>query len=88
MTNFAPIEPDTATGTTAELLMQVKNSSGAVPNMTKTMANSPTLFRSWLALADAASTGKLPPAARDWPAVALADDRSHRCGAGRSAVCR
>ena len=39
-TNFAPVDPDSATGKAAELLAQVQKSLGLTPNMTKVMANS------------------------------------------------
>ena len=48
MTNFAPIEPETATGKAADLLAQVQKSLGLTPTMTKVMANSPALLKSYL----------------------------------------
>ncbi len=72
MSHFAPVEPDAATGTTAELFVQVKKSLGAVPNMAKAMVNSPTLVKSWLALADAVGSGTLDPAVRERLAIASA----------------
>lgn len=72
MTNFAPIEPDSATGAAAELLTQVKKALGAVPNMAKGMANSPTLLKSFLALSGAVSSGTLPPAVRERLAISTA----------------
>jgi hypothetical protein len=44
-TNFAPVDPDSATGKAAELLAQVQKSLGLTPNMTKVMANSPPCSR-------------------------------------------
>ncbi|MGV9801555.1 carboxymuconolactone decarboxylase family protein [Mycobacterium sp. NPDC003449] len=72
MTHFAPVEPDTATGETADLFREVKKSLGAVPNMAKVMVNSPTLVRSWLALAGATSAGTIDPAVRERLAIATA----------------
>ena len=72
MTNFTPIEPETATGQAAELLGQVKASLGLVPNMTKVMANSPTLLRAYLALSGAVSGGALPAGVRERLAIATA----------------
>lgn len=72
MTNFAPIEPETATGEVADLLAQVQKSLGLVPNMTKVMANSPTLLRSYLALSGEAGKGVLKPAVRERLAIATA----------------
>lgn len=72
MTNFAPIEPETATEPAAELLAQVKNSFGLVPNMTKVMANSPALLTAYLALSGAVSDGVLPAGTRERLAISTA----------------
>ena len=72
MTQFAPVEPDTATGKAAELLAQVHKSLGLTPNMTKVMANSPALLKSYLALSGAVAGGTLPPAVRERLAIATA----------------
>ena len=72
MTNFAPIEPETATGQAAELLTQVKNALGLIPNMTKVMANSPALLKGYLALSGAVSGGVLPAGVRERLAISTA----------------
>ena len=72
MTNFAPIEAETATGRAAELLTQVKASLGLVPNMTKVMANSPTLLTAYLALSGAVGGGVLPTGTRERLAISTA----------------
>lgn len=72
MTNFAPVEPDTATGKASELLAQVQKSLGLTPNMTKVMANSPALLQSYLALSGAVAGGALKPAVRERLAIATA----------------
>lgn len=72
MTNFAPIELETATGEAARLLTQVKNTLGLVPNMTKVMANSPALLKAYLALSGAVSDGVLPAATRERLAISTA----------------
>jgi uncharacterized peroxidase-related enzyme len=72
MTNFAPVEPDTATGKAAELLVQVQKSLGQTPNMHKVMANSPALLKSYLALSGAVAGGTLPAAVRERLAIATA----------------
>ncbi|MCE5291038.1 MAG: carboxymuconolactone decarboxylase family protein [Nocardiaceae bacterium] len=71
-TTITPIEPDNATGITAELLTQVKEAFGLVPNMTKVMANSPALLRSYLALAGAVGSGTLSAGVRERLAIATA----------------
>ncbi len=72
MTNYAPIEPETATGQTAELLAQVKSALGLIPNMTKVMANSPALLKAYLALFGAVSGGVLPVGVRERLAISTA----------------
>src|SRR6516225_7259911 len=72
MTKFAPVDPATATGKAAELLAQVQKSIGKTPNMTKVMANSPTLLQSYLALSGAVARGTLKPAVRERLAIASA----------------
>ncbi|MUL75505.1 carboxymuconolactone decarboxylase family protein [Mycolicibacterium sp. CBMA 226] len=72
MTHFTPVEPEAATGKAAELLAQVQKSIGLTPNMTKVMANSPTLLQSYLALSGAVAGGILKPAVRDRLAIASA----------------
>jgi uncharacterized peroxidase-related enzyme len=72
MTNFTPVESETATGKAAELLAQVQKSLGRTPNMTKVMANSPTLLQSYLALSGAVAGGTLKPAVRERLAIASA----------------
>lgn len=72
MTHFALIEPEAASGTAAELLTKVQKALGSTPNMTKAMANSPTLLKTYLALFSAVGTGKLPAAVRQRLAIATA----------------
>jgi len=72
MTDFAPVEPESATGTAADLLAQVHRSLGLTPNMTKVMANSPALLQGYLALSGAVGGGVLRPAVRERLAIATA----------------
>jgi uncharacterized peroxidase-related enzyme len=71
-TTIAPVQPETATGAAKELLDQVQRSLGLVPEMTKVMANSPALLRSYLALNGAVATGAIPAAVRERLAIATA----------------
>ncbi len=72
MTDFAPVEPETATGKAADLLAQVHKSLGVTPTMTKVMANSPALLQGYLALSGAVAGGTLKPAVRERLAIATA----------------
>ena len=74
---FTPIEPESASGSTADLLIRVWKSLGSAPNMTKVMANSPTLLKSYLALFSAVSAGTIPAAVRVRLAIATA--QLNRC---------
>ncbi len=72
MTTFALIDPDTATGSAADLLHQVQDRLGLTPNMAKAMANSPTLLESYLALSGVVGRGSLSAQVREQLAVATA----------------
>jgi uncharacterized peroxidase-related enzyme len=72
MTNFAPVDPNSATGKAAELLVQVQKSLGQTPNMTRAMANSPALLKSYLVLSGAVAGGTLPAAVRERLAISTA----------------
>ncbi|MGV9803747.1 carboxymuconolactone decarboxylase family protein [Mycobacterium sp. NPDC003449] len=72
MTYFVAVEPDAASGKAADLLAQVQKTLGSTPNMTKVMANSPALLKSYLALFSAVATGSIPAAVRARLAIATA----------------
>ena len=72
MTDFAPVEPQTATGKAADLLAQVRQTLGLTPTMTKVMANSPALLQGYLALSGAVAGGTLKPGVRERLAIATA----------------
>jgi uncharacterized peroxidase-related enzyme len=72
MTNFAPVEPEAATGKATDLLAQVQKSLGLTPNMTKVMANSPALLEGYLALSGAVGSGAIPAGVRERLAIATA----------------
>jgi len=55
-----------------ELLAQVQKSVGQTPNMTKVMANSPALLKTWLVLSGAVAGGTLPAAVRERLAISTA----------------
>ena len=72
MNDFAPVEPEIATGKAADLLAQVHKSLGVTPTMTKVMANSPALLQGYVALSGAVAGGTLKPAVRERLAIATA----------------
>ncbi|TFC32846.1 carboxymuconolactone decarboxylase family protein [Cryobacterium sp. MDB1-18-2] len=72
ITAIVPIQPETATGVTRDLLDQVQKGLGLVPNMAKVMANSPTLLKGYLALSTAVGSGSLSAAVRERLAISTA----------------
>ena len=72
MTRMPMIELEDATGAQETLLSQVKKGMGAVPNMTKAMANSPAALKAYLQLSGALAGGSLGANTRERLALALA----------------
>lgn len=77
MTRIAPLDPNTATGRTRELLDAVKNKLGAVPNMMRSMAHAPAVLDAYLSFSGALSKGTLSGQIRE--AIALAVGQTNRC---------
>jgi uncharacterized peroxidase-related enzyme len=76
MSNLPLIDPATATGATAELLATVQANLGITPNMTKAMANSPAVLKSYLEFSGALAGGTLRPAVREQLALAIAQSNT------------
>lgn len=72
MSTLPLVDPDQATGQTAELLAAVQRHFGVTPNMTKAMANSPALLKGYLELSGALGSGALPMATQEQIALAVA----------------
>lgn len=77
MSRLNTVDPDTATGRAAELLGAVKANMGAVPNLTKVMANQPAVLDAFLGLGEALSKGSFDPNTRE--AIALTVAGANRC---------
>jgi uncharacterized peroxidase-related enzyme len=73
MPTLPQIDPATATGERATVFADVEKTLGAVPNLTRVMANSPALLRGWLALRRELDGGVLPAAVRERLALATAE---------------
>jgi uncharacterized peroxidase-related enzyme len=87
MPRLEPIEPETAAGRTRELLDQTKARMGKVPNLIKTLANSPAALEAYLGFSDALSNGVIPARLREQ--IALTVSEANNCGyclAAHSAV--
>ena len=73
MARLTIVDPAQATGETQELFDAVKASMGAIPNLTKALAGSPTALRGFLALHNALAGGSLDPAVRERIALCTAE---------------
>jgi uncharacterized peroxidase-related enzyme len=77
MARLKAINPDEATGKTKELFNAVQSKLGAVPNMMRTMGNSPALLEGYLNLSGALSHGSL--SAKTGELLALAVSEKNNC---------
>jgi uncharacterized peroxidase-related enzyme len=74
---FTPIDPAAAQGKASTLLAAVKCKLGAVPNMTRHMANSPAVLEAYLAMNGALAGGTLGARLREQ--IALATAQANDC---------
>jgi AhpD family alkylhydroperoxidase len=72
MARFKSVDPAAATGRTKELLDSVKHKFGMVPNITRLMANSPTVLEGYLSFSGSLAGGSLDPQLREQIAIAVA----------------
>lgn len=87
MPRLKQIEPETTAGRTRELLDQTKVRMGKVPNLIKTLANSPAALEAYLGFSDALSNGVIPAQLREQIALAVSEANNCRyCLAAHSAV--
>ena len=77
MTRLTALNPEEVTGKTKELFNAVQAKLGVVPNMMRTMGNSPAVLEGYLNLSGALSHGKL--SARTGELIALAVSESNSC---------
>ncbi|MFG0257873.1 MAG: carboxymuconolactone decarboxylase family protein [Phycisphaerales bacterium JB043] len=78
MPRLTQIDPQTAQGKGKELLDAVKSKLGIVPNMTRAMANSPSVLEGYLGLSGAVASGVLTPQLRE--KIALRSAQVNGCG--------
>lgn len=87
MSRLNIVNPETATGRAAELLGAVKANMGAVPNLTKVMANQPAVLDAFLGLGDALSKGSFDPKTREAIALTVAGrNQCDYCASAHSAI--
>lgn len=73
MSRLPLIDPKVATGRTKDLLDAVQKKMGAVPNMTRAMANSPAALQAYLDLSAALAGASLSARVREQLALAIAE---------------
>lgn len=77
MTRLTALNPEEVTGKTKDLFNAVQAKLGVVPNMMRTMGNSPVVLEGYLNLSGALSHGKL--SAKTGELIALAVSESNSC---------
>lgn len=77
MTRLKALNPDEASGKTKELFNAIQSKFGVVPNMMRTMGNSPAFLEGYLNLSAALSGGKLN--AKTGKLISMAVAQSNSC---------
>ena len=85
MPRIKAIEPDHATGEAKQLLDVVNDKFGMVPNLARTLANSPAVLKAYLAFGDALEASLLPATVREQ--IALTVSQANGCGYCVAAHC-
>ncbi len=85
MPRLKAIEPDQATGTAKVLLDAVNEKYGMVPNLARTLANSPAALQGYLAFGEALESAALPAKLREQ--IALTVSEANGCGYCVAAHC-
>ena len=89
MPRIPAIHPENATGPAKPLLEGVESNLGFVPNIMRTMVNSPAILRGYLAFSNALSEGNLSPKFRQQVALAVSEvSDCEYCLAAHSAIGR
>lgn len=78
MSRIRPVNHEESTGKAKDLLDAVKAKFGAVPNMMKTMAQSPAVLDAYLKFSGTLGEGRLPGTLREQ--IALASAEINDCG--------
>jgi uncharacterized peroxidase-related enzyme len=76
MTRLTALNPEEVTGKTKELFNVVQSKLGSVPNMMRTMGNSPAVLEGYLNLSGALSHGKLGAKTGELLAIAIGENNS------------
>lgn len=76
MTRLTALNPEEVTGKTKDLFNAVQAKLGTVPNMMRTMGNSPAVLEGYLNLSGALSHGKLSAKTGELLALAVSEENS------------
>ena len=76
MTRLTALNPDEVTGKTKDLFNAVQGKLGVVPNMMRTMGNSPAVLEGYLNLSGALSHGKLSAKTGELLALTISEKNS------------
>lgn len=74
MVRIKPLDPQTATGTSKELLDQIAQKNGKAINIQRVLAHSPAALQAYLGISGALSQGSLSPALRERIALVVAEE--------------
>ncbi len=75
MARLQPLNLETTSGKTKEILEGVKSKLGRVPNIHGAMAHSPALLEGYLGLSSALGGGKLDPKLREFISLSVAEKK-------------
>lgn len=76
MARIATVNPSTATGSTKHVFDNLQKALGMVPNLHRTVANSPAALQAYVSFAGALTTGVLDPKIREQIAILAAQSNS------------
>lgn len=85
MSRIKSIDPEKATGEAQQLLAAVNDRFGMVPNLARTLANSPAALKGYLSLGEALEGGVLSAKLREQ--IALTVSQANGCGYCVAAHC-
>ncbi len=89
MPRLNPVDPDAAHPAATPLLDAVKARLGLVPNITRTLANSPAALKGYLGFSEALAGGAFDRTTREAIALAVAGANScHYCSAAHTFISK
>lgn len=74
MARLTALDPDQTNGKSKELFTAIKGKMGMVPNMMRTMGNSPAVLNGYLGLSTALSSSSLTPKTRELISLMVANE--------------